>query len=421
MLHKKILLCVTGGIAAFKAVLLLRLLTKAGAEVRVVMSKSATRFVGPLTFEALCNHPVQTDLWQTGGGGESHILLTDWADLVAVVPATANTLARMAQGMADDLIGATLLAARGPVLVAPAMHTRMLNHPATQANLALLRRRGVKLVDPVEGELASGLGAGRMAEPEQIFAAIQSALTVKDLLGLRIVVTAGPTLEALDPVRFISNHSTGKMGYAIARAARLRGADVTLISGPSALKPPAEVETFQVKSAADMYSAVMTAYSSADVIVMSAAVADYTPSIQASEKLKKKDELLSIVLVPTVDILATLGKKRQDEGRGPVLVGFAMETQDLLHHAQEKLERKGCDLIVANNLKEEGAGFAHDTNRVTLVARGGQLEPLPLMSKDEVAWVLLERIRDLAERRRTGASLDKHRTSLSPQPLAEVT
>lgn len=398
LLRKSILLCVTGGIAAFKAVLLLRLLTKAGADVRVIMSRSATQFVGPLTFEALSNHPVLTDLWATGAGGEAHIQLAESADLIGVVPATANTLARMTYGMADDIVTTTLLAAKAPILVAPAMHTRMYQHPATQDNLATLRRRGVYIVEPVVGELASGHGKGRLAEPEEILAHIERCLTPQVLKGHTVVVTAGPTVEALDPVRFISNPSTGKMGYAIARQAARRGARVILISGPTALSTPHGVEKISIRSARELHDAVMAHYEQADLLIKSAAVADYTPREALEHKLKKGDQTLTLELVSTVDILAAVGARRKQEGRGPVLIGFAMETRELLNQARLKLEKKGCDLIVANNLREAGAGFGHETNQVTFVDASGA-ESLPLLSKDEVASRLLDRAQVLLQAR----------------------
>lgn len=400
--NKSIVLCVTGGIAAFKAVLLLRLLTKAGADVRVIMSRSATQFVGPLTFEALSNHPVLTDLWATGAGGEAHIQLAETAELLAVVPATANTLARMTYGLADDIVSTTLLAAKAPVLVAPAMHTRMYQHPATQENLATLKRRGVHIVEPTVGELASGHGKGRLAEPEQILAHIEQCLTPQDLVGRSVVVTAGPTVEALDPVRFISNPSTGKMGYALARQAARRGAQVTLISGPTALSTPHGVERVDIRSAQELYEAVMARYASADILIKSAAVADYTPRETLTHKLKKGDQTLTLELVSTVDVLAAVGARRKQEGRGPVLIGFAMETRELLQQARRKLEKKGCDLIVANNLKEAGAGFGHETNQVTLVDARGD-EALPLMSKDEVAVRILDRALEFLHARAGGS------------------
>lgn len=392
-----ILLGVTGGIAAFKAVMLLRLLTKAGATVRVLMTESATRFVGPLTFEALSHQPVITDLWQTGErGGETHISLSEWADLFVVAPVTANTIAKSANGLADDLLTCTLLAARCPVVFAPAMFASMYLHPATQANLQLLRSRGVHVVDATVGDLASGQGQGRMAEPEQILETIHQVLAAKDLQGVSLVVSAGPTQEPLDPIRFVSNHSSGKMGYAIARVARRRGADVTLVSGPSEQPVPAGVKLIRVRTARQMSDAVQACYDSSDAIVMAAAVADYAPKKVAPQKIKKTAASLVLELEPTPDILATLGKRRKAE-RGektarPVLVGFAMETEALLENAADKLRRKGCDLIAANNVQEPGAGFGVNTNLVTLLDRGGRAEQLPLMAKEDVAAKLLDRI-----------------------------
>ncbi len=399
MRDKHILLCVTGGIAAFKAILLLRLLTKAGAQVRVLMTESATRFVGALTFEALSSHPVLMDLWETGGeGGESHIRLAEWADLIVVVPATANTLARLAHGLADDLIGATLLAACSPVLVAPAMHTRMYQHPATLANLRTLRERGVQVLEPVTGDLASGFGMGRLAEPEEIFEALLELLTHHDLQGVALLVAAGPTLEPLDPIRHLTNHSTGKMGYAVARMARRRGARVTLVSGPTQITPPGGITVVPVETAQQMHDAVMKAYPDAHAIIMSAAVADYTPRTCAPEKMKKSGTGMTLELDPTIDILAALGRRRGEDRvsgrRGPALFGFAMETEALEQHAAAKLERKGCDLIVANNIRDKGAGFGHDTNQVTLLDRNGGVDRLPLLSKEEVASRILDRLID---------------------------
>jgi phosphopantothenoylcysteine decarboxylase/phosphopantothenate--cysteine ligase len=301
------------------------------------------------------------------------------------------------------MLTATLLSARSPVVVAPAMHTRMYDHPATQLNLEMLKQRGVHIVEPVEGELASGFGRGRLAEPEAILDAIEAVLTPKDLQDLHLLVTAGPTVESLDPVRFISNHSTGRMGYAIAHQARLRGATVYLVSGPTSLKPPPGVLLVPVRSADEMHTQVMRLYPEVNAVVMSAAVADYTPAQVATQKLKKSTEKLSIDLVPTVDILAALGRRRKEEATssqpGPVLVGFAMETEALEAHARSKLERKGCDLIVANDLHEPGAGFGHDTNRVTVIDRTGAVDRWPLLSKREVGERLLDRIAGLQQGR----------------------
>lgn len=397
----RILLCVTGGIAAFKAVLLLRLMVKAGFSVRVVMTRSATRFVGPLTFEALSGHPVAHNLWKTGGpGGESHIRLTDEADAVVVVPATASTLARMAHGLASDLVSAVLLSARTPILVAPAMHTRMYEHPATQENLSMLRRRGVIIVEPVEGDLASGMGKGRMEEPDVLFEHLQRLLVPQDLAGLRVCISAGPTLEPLDPVRFISNHSSGKMGYALAQAAWRRGALVTLVSGPTALPCPTGAARISIQTAKELHQVMLEQHEQQDVVIMSAAVADFTPAAVHAEKVKKSDAALSLELVPTRDILAELGAARRAKGaRHPLLVGFAMETEALERHAQAKVIRKGCDLIVANHLKEPGAGFRHDTNRVTFFWPDRAPHALPLLSKAAVSDHILDEVLHLLHTR----------------------
>ncbi len=390
----RVLLGVTGGIAAFKSVYLLRLLTKAGARVRVVMTEAAARFVGATTFEALSDDKVYDDLFQRSGeGGESHIALTEWADIIVIAPATADVVAKAAHGIASDLLGCVLLAARSPVIMAPAMHTAMYQHPATQANLQLLASRGVHLVAPVEGDLASGFGPGRMAEPEVIVDAIERVLTPHDLEGVRVLVTAGPTREPIDPVRHITNRSSGKMGYALARVARRRGADVVLVSGPVALDAPAGVVVERVETAREMHDAVHARYAESDLIIMAAAVADYAPADVSSSKIKKTDAPMTLALEPTPDILASLGRRRAEQGGGgPLLVGFAMETEDLEARARDKLERKGCDLIVANDISAPGVGFGVDTNRVTLIAPDGSMTRLPLMSKDDVASAILDRV-----------------------------
>ncbi len=389
-----VLLCVTGGIAAFKAVQLLRLLTKAGAQVRVVMTEAATRFVGPTTFEALSGRPVATDLFPTSGaGGESHIALTDWADIIVVAPATANALARAALGLAPDLLGCVLLAARCPVVMAPAMHTAMYRHPATRSHLDTLDARGIHLVPVGEGDLASGAGEGRMAEPSQIFETIAGVLSPKDLEGIRVLVTAGPTREPIDPVRHISNRSSGKMGYALARTAARRGARVVLVSGPVALEVPTGVECVSVRTAREMAREVHARYADMDAVVMAAAVADYTPKQVAKHKIKKTGGPMTLELEPTEDILASLGKRRAGSGATrPVLVGFAMETEALEANARAKLARKGCDFIVANDISAPGVGFEYDTNQVTILSSSGQVVPLPLMSKEDVASALLDRV-----------------------------
>lgn len=392
---KNILLGVTGGVAAFKAVLLLRLLTRAGAEVRVVLTPSAARFIPALTFEALSGQPVEVDLWaSTSGGGERHIQLAQWADLIVVAPATVNFLAEQAHGLCRDLLGVVCMASAAPQLIAPAMHENMWRKPSTQRVIAQLATDGVHQVGPVEGDLATGSGEGRMAEPEVILEAIEAALSPRDLVGRRVLVSAGPTREALDPVRFISNHSSGRMGYAIARAARQRGAAVTLVSGPSALPVPLGVERIPVESAAQMRDALVAAFPGCDAVIMAAAVADYRPAQIAPHKIKKGEGPASLELERTADILAELGRTRAQQ----VLVGFAMETRDLVASARRKLSAKGCDLIVANHLLDEGAGFGVETNRVTLVSRSGET-PLPLLSKLEVAERILDEVKALWEGR----------------------
>lgn len=391
---KNIVLGVTGGIAAYKAASLCSALAKAGASVDVIMTQNATNFVAPMTFSTLTQHSVSIDTFaRVASYDVSHISLAQKADLFVVAPASANVIAKMAGGIADDMLSTTLLASRAPKLVAPAMNTGMLDNPATQDNLSKLRGWGVELIFGGDGLLACGdVGRGRMAEPEEILDRMEQMLTPKDLLGKTVLITAGPTQEALDPVRFLTNHSTGKMGYQLARAARNRGAKVVLVSGPVSLAPPAGVAVVPVVSAADMLEAVRRELSGADIIIGSAAVADYTPKTQAEEKLKKSGEALTLELSQTRDILAWVGQNRRP---GQVVVGFAMETQNLLENARTKLERKGAHLIVANSLREAGAGFGVDTNVVTLLTRE-DTQPLPLMSKYEVACQVLHKALELA-------------------------
>lgn len=385
---KKIVLGVTGGIAAYKAASLASLLCKAGAEVDVIMTKNACELITPLTFSTLTRHAVSTDTFaRVGSYDVSHISLAQKADLMVVAPATANILAKMAHGIADDMLSTVLLACHAPKLVAPAMNTGMLNAPATQENLETLRGRGVELIEGGEGLLACGdVGRGRMAEPEEILERIRSMLTPKDLTGRRVLVTAGPTREPLDPVRFLSNRSSGKMGYAVAAAAAARGAQVTLVSGPTALTPPAGTVLVPVETAAEMFEAVRREAALADLIVKAAAVADYTPQSVCAEKLKKSDAALTLELARTRDILAWLGENRRP---GQVIAGFAMETENLLENARAKLLSKGVDLIAANSLREPGAGFGGDTNILTLITREGS-QTLPMLSKDEAANRLLD-------------------------------
>jgi phosphopantothenoylcysteine decarboxylase / phosphopantothenate---cysteine ligase len=386
----RIVVGVTGGVAAFKSVELVRELTRRGASVRVVMTRSAARFVGPITFTGLLGAPPVTDLWDPSYRGEVHVELGEWADAMVVAPATMQFLASAAHGFADDPVLATYACMRGLMLVAPAMHTRMFERPATQRNLELLRRDGVTLVGPVGGPLASGeIGMGRMSEPVEIAEAVARALDRRaDLDGKTVVVSAGPTYEDLDPVRFLGNRSTGKMGYAIAARAAARGARVVLVSGPSALTPPAGVELERVRSAREMHAAVMARKSDADAIIMTAAVADYRPEVVAEQKIKKGDELV-VKMVRNPDILAELGAGRS--GPRPVLVGFALETSDVEGSAKRKLERKGVDLVVGNQASD---GFAGDTNKVVLVAHD-ETVALPLLPKLEVADAVLDKVRAL--------------------------
>ena len=388
---KTVVLALTGGIAAYKIATLASMLVKQKATVLVLMTENATRFIAPLTFEALTGTRCMVDTFDRSFSFEiEHVAVADRADLVLVAPASANVIAKMANGIADDMLTTTVLACRCPTLVAPAMNTGMYENPATQANLARLREYGVEVIDPACGRLACGaVGPGKMPEPQQLLEHIQRHLACqKDMAGLHLLVTAGPTREALDPVRFITNHSTGRMGYELARAAMLRGAQVTLVSGPTALEPPPFVELVRVESAQQMHDAVMAAAPAQDVIIKAAAVADYRPAHTAGEKIKKSGADLTLELTRTPDILAELGAARRP---GQFLCGFAMETRDLLDNARAKLEKKGADMIVANSLREAGAGFGGATNHVTLVEPTGCTE-LPLAGKDEVAHRILDRI-----------------------------
>ena len=388
---RRILLGITGSIAAYKAAMLCRLLKTAGAEVRVVMTPLAKQFITPLTMATLSKNPILVEFFDPENGAwNSHVALGEWADCYLIAPATANTLAKMATGVADNLLLTAYLSARCPVVVAPAMDLDMYAHPATQQNLRTLAKRGVRIVEPAEGELASGLtGKGRMAEPDTIAAFVGDLLTEKKktLAGRRLIVTAGATIEAIDPVRFISNHSSGKMGYAIAGELAARGAEVTLISGRTALPVPPGVERVDVLSAEEMYDAAVRAFEAADGAVMCAAVADYTPAEFSDTKLKKGDDELFIRLRRTRDIAAELGTRKG----GRLLAGFALETDDEEAHAESKLTRKNFDFIVLNSLRDAGAGFRGDTNKVTLIDRTGR-EALPLLSKREVAARSADRI-----------------------------
>lgn len=389
---KHVVLGVTGGIAAYKACELCSHLRKAGAQVYVIMTQNACEFVAPLTFETLSNHPVVTDTFKRPDTWEvEHVALAKRADIFVIAPATANIMAKMAHGLADDMLSTTVLATRAPVLLAPAMNTGMWENIATQENAALLRKRGVHFVGPEGGYLACGdSGAGRMSEPAAIFGAIEKILCPqKDLEGLSVLVTAGPTREKLDPVRYITNRSSGKMGYAIARAAAERGASVTLVTGPTNLPIPMDVQGVPVQSTQDLYDEMMRRCDDADIIIQAAAPADFTPVQVADQKIKKqKDEELVITLRQNPDVAAAVGARKR---AGQTLIGFAAETNDVLLHAQGKMQKKNLDMIVANDVTAPGAGFDVDTNIVTFVTHAGQ-ETMPCMKKIQVANELLDRV-----------------------------
>lgn len=382
---KNIVIAVCGSIAAYKIASLIRLLAKADARVSVVMSKEATAFITPLTLSTLSKNPVLIDYYQpTTGEWNNHVEIALNADYILVAPATANTLAKMANGLCDNLLTAVYLSAKCPVLFAPAMDLDMWKHPSTQANISKLCSYGNILIPPGNGELASGLvGEGRLAEPEEIMNfLVKFSAQELPLSGKKALVSAGPTYEAIDPVRFIGNHSSGKMGYAIARQLEILGANVTLVSGPSSLKAPDRVHTISVTSAAEMLNACETYFENADIVVMSAAVADYTPVEVATQKIKKKENEFSIELKKTADILATLGAKKREK---QLLIGFALETNNELENAKDKLIRKNLDFIVLNSMQDKGAGFATDTNKVTIIDRSGNTNEFSLKSKEEVA------------------------------------
>src|SRR5512133_1872940 len=388
--NKQIILCVTGGIAAYKAVELLRLLTKAGADVHVIMTRAAQEFVTPLTFQTLSANPVHTELFNLIAEREiGHITLADRADLCIIAPATANIIGKIAAGIADDMLTTTIMATKAPVLIAPAMNVNMYTNPIYKDNEDTLRRHGYLFVPPVSGALACGWeGDGKLAAPESIFEAAAAALSRHDFLGQTIMITAGPTREELDPVRFISNHSSGKMGYALARVAQHRGARVILVSGPVNLAPPCGVELVAVESADDMHTAVMKRAGECSVIIKPAAVADYRPAERSGAKIKKKNDELMLQLVKTTDILAELGQRE----KGPFLVGFAAETGNLAEFAAKKLRDKNVDMIVANDVSQADAGFNVDTNRVSLFFRDGREVECALMSKHDLADVILDQI-----------------------------
>lgn len=386
---KTVLLGVTGGIAAYKAAALASALVKQHAAVEVVMTENATQFVTPLTFEQLTGRRTMVNTFDRNFSHHvEHIALAERTDLVIVAPATANVCAKLAHGLADDMLTTTILACRCPKLIAPAMNTNMYENPVTQDNLALLRRYGWEVIEPASGRLACGaVGKGKLPEPEEILQYILRQLAFPhDLIGKKVLVTAGPTQEAIDPVRYLTNHSTGKMGYAIARMAMLRGADVTLVSGPTAIAPPPFVTVVPVVSAQDMFEAVAANAPESDFIFKAAAVADYTPANYSDNKVKKSEGDMSIPLKRTQDILKYLGENRVP---GQVICGFSMETQNMVENSREKLVKKNVDMICANNLKQSGAGFGVDTNVITIITRSETTE-LPLQSKESAANAILD-------------------------------
>lgn len=387
---KHIVLGVTGSIAAYKIASLASMLKKKGADVTVIMTQNATNFINPITFETLTGNKCLIDTFDRNFQySVEHVSLAKQADVFMIAPASANVIAKAAHGIADDMLTTTLLACECPKIIAPAMNTRMFKNPIVQDNLKILQHYGMEVITPATGYLACGdTGEGKMPEPELLLEYIIKALCPEDMQGIKVLVTAGPTREKIDPVRYISNHSTGKMGYAIARAAMMRGADVTLVTGKTDIEPPMGVKTVGIVSAQDMAEAVKERADEQDIIIKAAAVADYRPKYAADEKMKKKDGDMSIALERTEDILGYLGAHKRE---GQFLCGFSMETENMIENSRGKLERKNLDLIVANNLKQQGAGFGTDTNIVTLLSKEDTVE-LPIMSKEKVAHELLSYI-----------------------------
>ena len=388
---KTILLGVSGGIAAYKSAALASLLVKSGADVNVIMTEHATNFINPITFETLTGNKCITDTFDRNFQFQvEHVALAKRANAVIIAPATANIIAKLSCGLADDMLTTTVLACKCPKIIAPAMNTSMYENPITQDNLITLKHYGMEIVPPASGRLACGdTGSGKMPEPEILIQYIYRACcTPKDMIGMKVLVTAGPTQESIDPVRYITNHSSGKMGYSIARACMLRGADVTLVTGKTALDPPLFINVISITSAKEMFDAVTSRSKEMDIIIKSAAVADYRPSQIAKEKVKKSDIDMSISLERTDDILKYLGEHKK---KGQFLCGFSMETENMLENSKKKLEKKNLDMIVANNLKMKGAGFETDTNIVTLITKKSVTE-LPLMKKEDIAFHLIDEI-----------------------------
>ena len=401
MKGKKIIVGITGGIAAYKGAELVRLLVREGAHTKAAMTLNATRFVTPLTFETLSGNKVIWDMWGQEVTTIPHITWGQDEDLIIIAPATANFIAKMAHGIGDDFLSTMVLAATAKILVCPSMNTHMFSNPAVQDNLMLLRERGYTIMEPGEGQLACRTeGPGRLPEPEEILEQALILLSQQDLLGLRVLVTAGATAEPIDTVRYITNRSTGKMGYSLAKAARRRGASVVLVSGPTTLSPPQGIRFCGVKTAVEMLQAVLDHRPETDIIIKAAAVSDYKPRHEAGQKIKKGAESLSIELVKNPDILAQLGSTKGDSPC--LLVGFAAETEDLLKNAKEKLRAKNLDMIVANDVSRDDAGFEADTNIVKIIYRDGKVEDSPLMTKDEVANLVLDRVKTLWEGRLEG-------------------
>ena len=396
MKGKQVIVGISGGIASYKSARLVRLFVQADVLTRVAMTSNATRFITPLTFEALSGNRVIHDMFDREGTSIEHISWGQEADLIIIAPATANIIAKTAHGIADDFLSTMIIAATAKILICPSMNSRMFMNPAVKHNLSLLKERGMTVMEPGEGELACHTeGPGRLPEPADIFEQALILLSEQDLKGLKILVTAGPTTEPIDPVRYITNRSSGKMGYALARAARRRGASVTLVSGPTSLKPPLGVKFCSVKTTEDMMRSVFENRPDTDIIIKAAAVSDYRPRESASRKIKKKSDSLSLELIKNPDILAQLGSTKKDFPC--LLVGFAAETEDLLANAKEKLRTKHLDMIVANDVSRNDAGFETDTNIVKLIYVDGKVEDLPLMTKDEVAGLILDRLKSLKD------------------------
>ncbi|MBP2635655.1 MAG: coaBC [Firmicutes bacterium] len=391
---KNIVIGVCGGIAAYKTVDIVSRLKKAGCDVKVIMTKAATEFVTPLTFRELSGSPVITDMWEEPKTWNvQHIALANWADAFLIAPVTANVVGKIANGIADDVLTTTIMATKAPILLAPAMNTNMYRNPVTQQNLTKLINLGYHVIEPATGMLACGIeGPGRLPEPSVIVDKLLNRLDMcQDLKGKRILITAGGTREPIDPVRYIGNRSSGKMGYALAEAAAKRGGEVILVSGPSSLPAPDKVTTKKVETAAQMHAAVLAEFATVDVVIKAAAVADYRPEMVAEQKIKKSGETLTINLVKNPDILLDLGQRKKEQ----LLIGFAAETQDLMVHAQEKLTKKNLDMIVANDVTLPGAGFNIDTNIVKIIYKNGDIEELPQLSKQQIAQILLNKISEM--------------------------